>query len=105
MVNYIYSQRTTKDLNPSNQRSNIPIIHTNTSTYAQARIQFHKFNPVQENSSHKRLKLQFNENFTSTKMNATQEIPQTIHIKSANKLVSLINSKEPNTFFQQKSTL
>ena len=48
MVNYIYSQRNTVDFNPSRQRSNIPIIHTNVSTYAKALIEFHEPNSVAE---------------------------------------------------------
>ena len=57
MVNYIYPQRTTKELNLSNQRNNTSIIHTNLSTYTQALVQFHESNLVPETSSHKRLKL------------------------------------------------
>ena len=55
MVNY--PQRTTKELNLSNQRNNTSIIHSNLSTYTQALVQFHESNLVPETSSNKRLKL------------------------------------------------
>ena len=62
MIKYIYPARVTTALTTSIQRSNIPIIHNNVSTYAQALTIFHESNPVPEQSSKKRLKLQFNAN-------------------------------------------
>ena len=46
IIKYIYPERTNTNYNMYNQNSNIPIIHTNVSTYAQAFMTFHKFNPV-----------------------------------------------------------
>ena len=88
MLNYIYPNRKITDTNQLSQRNNIPILHTNVSTYAQALIQFNDSNPVPETSWHKRLNLQSNEKYISTKNNSTQEIAQTIHNKSENKTVT-----------------
>ena len=46
MIRHSYPERTNTNYNMYNQNSNIPIIHTNVSTYAQAFMTFHKFNPV-----------------------------------------------------------
>ena len=51
MITYIYPDRVITDLITSNQRSNIPIIHNNVSTYAQALMTFHESNPVPVQSS------------------------------------------------------
>ena len=100
MVNYIYPQRAIKELNPSNLRSNTSTIHTNVLKYDQTLMQLHESNPVPEMSSHKMLKLQFNDNYPSTKRNTIQDISQTIHNRSANKVVSFVHSEEPITSFQ-----
>ena len=46
MIKHIYPDITNKGFNISSQRNNTPIIHTNVSTYFQALISFHEFNPV-----------------------------------------------------------
>ena len=56
MITYIYPDRVITDLITSNQRSNIPIIHNNVSTYAKALMIVHKSNPVPAQSSKKQLK-------------------------------------------------
>ena len=101
MLKYVYPNRPTNDIQYSSPPNESPIIHNNVSTYAQALMQFHEFNPVPEISSHKRLKLQFNEKSHSNKRNTIKEIPQHIHNKSETKSVTLISSKsrgETNLF-------
>ena len=105
MVNYIYPQRTTKELNLSNQRNNTSIIHTNLSTYTQALVQFHESNLVPETSSHKRLKLQFNDNSPFTKRNTTQDIPKRFTIKTRIKQYHLSIQKNPAPHSNRNSTL
>ena len=56
-------------------------------------MHFHESNPVPGTSSHKRLKLQFNEKYNSTKRHSTTEIPQTIRNKNETKSVTSINSR------------
>ena len=56
-------------------------------------MQFHESNPVPDSSSHKRLKLQFNDKSNSTKRNTVNEIPQPIHNNSETKSVTLIGNK------------
>ena len=58
--------------------------------------------PSEKNASHKRLKLQFNDNAPSAKRNSIQELPQIIHNKSENKAVIFTNAEEPTTSFQQR---
>ena len=79
-------------------------------------MQFYESNPVPGTSSHKRLKLQFNEKSNSTKRQSTTGIPQTIHNKNETKSVTSISSRsrsktksvtfedeeEPVTSFQQR---
>ena len=66
IVNYIYPHKSNTNLYPIRYIINTRIIHNNVSTYAQALMKFHKTNPVLDNTSHKRLKLQFNENLPPT---------------------------------------
>ena len=61
MLNYIYPNRVTNNIQYTSPQYESPIIHNNVSTYAQALMHFHESNPVPDTSSHKRLKLQFNE--------------------------------------------
>ena len=101
MITYIYPDRVITDLITSNQRSNIPIIHNNASTYAQALITFYESNPVSTQSSKKRLKLQFNTNSIPEKINSTQDIPQLIRKENEIKSVTFNNVEdEPN--YQQR---
>ena len=79
-------------------------------------MQFYESNPVPGTSSHKRLKLQFNEKSNSTKRQSTTGFPQTIHNKNDTKSVTSISSRsrsktksvrfedeeEPVTSFQQR---
>ena len=78
MIKYIYPDRTNIYYRTYNQRSNIPIIHTNVSKYAQVLMTFNEANSVPEQASQKRLKLQFNSNSISAKINSIQEDPQLI---------------------------
>ena len=41
MIDYIYPKRTNTNYNMYNHRSNVPIIHTNVSTYTHTLITFH----------------------------------------------------------------
>ena len=81
MLKYVYPNRPTNDIQYSSSPNESPIIHNNVSTYAQALMQFHESNPVPKISSHKRLKLQFNEKSHSNKRNAIKEIPNLFTIK------------------------
>ena len=51
MIKYISPDRVTTELKTSIQRTNVPIIHNNVSTYTQALMIFHKSNPVSTQSS------------------------------------------------------
>ena len=81
-----------------NQRSNIPIIHTNVSIYEQALMTFHELNPVPEQASQKILKLQFNSTSISVKRNFIQEIPQLIQKNNDIK-------SEPSTTLRTNQTI
>ena len=85
MLKYVYPNRKTTDNHYLSQLNHTPIIYNNISIYAQVLMQFHESNPVPEPSSHKRLKLLFNEKTISTKINYINDIPQTIHNKCKNK--------------------
>ena len=61
MLKYFYANRATNDIQYSSPQNENPIIHNNISTYVQTLMQFHESNPVPDSSSHKRLKLQFND--------------------------------------------
>ena len=62
MLNYIYPNRVTNNIQYTSPQYEILIVHNNVSTYAQASMHFHESNPVLDTSSQKSLKLQFNEN-------------------------------------------
>ena len=61
ILNYIYPNRVTNNIQYNIPQYESPIIHNNVSTYAQALMHFHESNPVPDTTSHKRLKLKFNE--------------------------------------------
>ena len=77
-----------------NQRSNIPIIHTNVSTYAHALMTFHESNPVSGQTSQKRLKFEFNSTSISAKNNFIQEIQQLIQNNNDIKSVAFNNFED-----------
>ena len=101
IIKYIYPNSTNYDLQSTRQNTNNPIIHANVSTYTQSLIQFHKSNLVPDRSSNKRLKLQFNNNFNSSKRDSTPDTPSTIHNKGDTKSVTFVDEDEPTTLFQQ----
>ena len=101
MIKYIYPERTDTNYSMYNQRNNIPIIHNNVSTYAQALMTFHESNPVPEQTSQKRLKLQFNSSSISAKRNLSPEIPQVIQKKNHTKSVTF-NNVEDQPHYQRK---
>ena len=92
MLKYVYPNRATNDIQYSSPQNEILIIHNNVSTYAQALMQFHESNHVPEPSSHKRLKIQFNDKSNYTKRNVVKEIPQPIHNKSLTQSVTSIST-------------
>ena len=98
MIKYIYPERTNTNYNMYNQRSNIPIIHTNVSIYEQALMTFHELNLVPEQASQKILKLQFNSTSISVKRNFIQEIPQLIQKNNDIK-------SEPSTTLRTNQTI
>ena len=79
-------------------------------------MHFHESNPVPDTSSHKRLKLQFNEKPNPTKRTFPNDTPQTLHNKNETKSVTSISSRsrseaksvtfddeeEPISSFQQR---
>ena len=72
MIKYVYPDREV-DERQAYQRTNIPIIHSNISTYAQALIIFHDDNPVPIKLSIKCLKMQFREQTPTTKKTDQKE--------------------------------
>ena len=97
MIKYIYPDRVTTELKTSIQRINVPIIHNNVSTYAQALMTYHESNPVPAQSSKKRLKLKFNAKSIPEKRNSTQEIPQLTQKENDIKSVTFNNIEDqPN---------
>ena len=116
MINYVYPNRATNDIQYTNPQDESPVISNNASTYAQSLIHFHESDPIPEISSHKRLKLQFNDKPNSTKINSLNDIPQPLYNRNETKSVTSIGSRsrsedksvtfddeeEPITSFQQK---
>ena len=116
MLKYIYPNRINTNTQYISPQYESPIIHNNVSTYAQALMHFHESNPVPDTSSHKRLKLQFNEKPNPTKRTFPNDTPQTLHNKNETKSVTSISSRsrseaksvtfddeeEPNSSFQQR---
>ena len=116
MLNYIYPNRVTNNIQYTSPQYESPIIHNNVSTHAQALIHFHESNLVPDTSSHKRLKLQFNEKPNPTKRTFPNDNPQTLHNKNETKSVTSISSRsrseaksvtfddeeEPTSSFQQR---
>ena len=101
MIKYIYPERTDNNYSLHNQRNNIPTIHNNVSTYAQALMTFHESNPVPEQASQKRLKLQFNSSSISEKRTLIPEIPQAIQKNNYTKSVTF-NNVEDQPHYQRK---
>ena len=116
MLSYIYPNRVTNNIQYTSPQYESPIIHNNVSTYAQALMHFHESNPVLDTTSHKRLKLQFNEKPNPTKRTSPNDTPQPLHNKNETKLVTFVSSRsrseakfvtfddeeEPITSFQQR---
>ena len=116
MLNYIYPNRVTNNIQYTSPQYENPIIHNNVSTYAQALMHFHESNPVPDTTSHKRLKLQFNEKPNPTKRTFPNDTPQPLHNKNETKSVTSVSSRsrsevksvtfddeeEPITSFQQR---
>ena len=116
MINDVYPSRATNNIQYTNPQHESLIIRNNVSTYTQTLMHFHESNPVPETSSHKRLKLQFNDKPNSTKRNSINDIPQPLHYNNATKSVTSIISRsrseaksvtfddeeEPITSFQQR---
>ena len=75
MINYTYPNRATNNIQYTNPQHESLIIRNNVSTYTQTLMHFHESNPVPETSSHKRLKLQFNDKSNSTKRISPNDIP------------------------------
>ena len=94
MLQYVYPNQKSTNIHYSSQQNDIPILHTNVSTCAQALMQFHESNTVPETSSHKKLKLQSNEKSNLTKRNSSTEIPHTIHNKSETKSINSIGIRK-----------
>ena len=65
-------------------------------------MKFHQSNPIPDNPSHKKLKLQFNEDSISSRRYSTPDISITIHNQSEIKSVTFIDGKEPIISFQQR---
>ena len=103
MIKNIYPDRTNKVFNMSSQINNTPIIHTNVSTYTQALMSFHESNPVQSQSSHKRLKIQFNFKAILDKRNSNPETPQLIQHHTKVKTVTFNNIEEQSNYQQRLS--
>ena len=104
MVKYIHPQRSKIDLNPSSQRSNVPIIHTNVSTYAQVLMNFHESNPVPENIHTRDLHYSSMRNLFPLNETPLQKFlkQSTIKVKS-NQQPSMQNNQSP--FSKRDSTL
>ena len=84
MINYICPNRATNNIQYTSQQYESPIIHNNISTYTQTLVHFYESNPVPETSSHKRLKLQFNDNPIPPKETLPLIFPSLFTIKMKN---------------------
>ena len=94
MIKYIYPERSDNNYSLNNQRNNIPTIHNVVSSYAQVVAAFHDSNPVPEQASQKRLKLQFNSSSISEKRTLIPEIPQAIQKNNYTKSVTFNNVED-----------
>ena len=71
-------------------RQQVPIMHTDVSTYAQTLMNFQEANPVPTNSSNKRLKIRLNEDTMSSKRNSTIK-DSTPHLPPHEKTITFID--------------